>query len=626
MANSGTVTTPSDSYGSYFFVDWSIASQDTVNNTSTINWSCGVHIASGRIYYSNAVRIGSITIDGRQVFGGATKSNYGEGNHTIASGTITVTHNDFGEKTLTVGYFYGWLYSSTTLESGGSSWSLQTIARGATITSASDFTSEGEPTIQFNNPLGASVDSLEMCLSYGTGIDFPYKEILNKTGTTYTYPLTQSEKEKLITDTVNSRNINIYLKTVIGGRSLYNTASVTFTVNENDDTKPSITISSVSPYPVVLGDSYVQGRTGIQLQATAAAKYGASISGYSLILKQGDQVIYSKASTSPTIIVDTLNVSGNVTIELTATDSRGFTKTVTDAVEYLSYADPSIAAISGESDVVIRRGTISPIAPSPTGTYVVVKAKRIFSTLNGQNAATFSYRSKTSQTADYPAEWTDIPLIGSDELVVALGNGTYLAGTSYNLQLRLIDTLGGTIVMTVTIPTSSATLHLRVGGLGVGIGKYCEHDNALEVAWDTDIDGSLTSDSVNTDVVNADTLNIGETDDIDYIVEQGETDDGWRYRKWNGGTMEQWKEIGVLFPSWSSWGNLYDANGGTVTFGEGFIDHPIVNASNSRSDWSIPFVQGITASGFTIYGVRPNQGAIGTPYYFNIFAIGRWKN
>ena len=77
-------------YDSYFWVKWESGGQDVSANKTTINWSCGV--MPGHKFYSNAVKMSAVTINGVQVYAGGTYSNitdYKE--HTLASGTLEVS-------------------------------------------------------------------------------------------------------------------------------------------------------------------------------------------------------------------------------------------------------------------------------------------------------------------------------------------------------------------------------------------------------------------------------------------------------------------------------------------------------------------------------------------------------
>jgi hypothetical protein len=59
--------------------------------------------------------------------------------------------------------------------------------------------------------------------------------------------------------------------------------------------------------------------------------------------------------------------------------------------------------------------------------------------------------------------------------------------TSYIVQIRVVDDIGESAILEFKIPTDHITVHLKKGGKGVGIGKYSENDNCLEIAPDWDI-------------------------------------------------------------------------------------------------------------------------------------------
>ena len=102
MATSGQLNT-NTAYDSYFWVKWSQHSQDIAANKTKINWSCGVYC--GHNFYSNAIKMSAVIINGVQVYGGGTYSNFYDGDHTIASGTLEISHGTDGKKTFSISPF-----------------------------------------------------------------------------------------------------------------------------------------------------------------------------------------------------------------------------------------------------------------------------------------------------------------------------------------------------------------------------------------------------------------------------------------------------------------------------------------------------------------------------------------
>ena len=130
MASSGIVKT-NTVYDSYFWVKWELDSQNIAGNKSTISWSCG--ITPGHKFYSNAVKMSAVTINGSQVYSGGTYSNitdYKE--RTLASGTLDISHSSDGSKTFTVATFSGQVWKNSgylTATAAAQSFALPTIPR-----------------------------------------------------------------------------------------------------------------------------------------------------------------------------------------------------------------------------------------------------------------------------------------------------------------------------------------------------------------------------------------------------------------------------------------------------------------------------------------------------------------
>ena len=147
MATNGQVNTNTE-YDSYFWVKWrQSGDQDIPNNRTQIAWSCGVYC--GHTFKTNAIRMDAVTINGVKVYNGATYSNFAKGNHTIASGTMWVSHNQNGTKTLSISAFTGWLYEKHNYSSNGGNFELTAIPRASSI-SCSSANIERNPTIEIH--------------------------------------------------------------------------------------------------------------------------------------------------------------------------------------------------------------------------------------------------------------------------------------------------------------------------------------------------------------------------------------------------------------------------------------------------------------------------------------------
>lgn len=58
---------------------------------------------------------------------------------------------------------------------------------------------------------------------------------------------------------------------------------------------------------------------------------------------------------------------------------------------------------------------------------------------------------------------------------------------SYELELSAVDALGSVRAVEYAIPTAAVAVYLAQGGTAVGVGKYAEHDKAVDIAPDWDV-------------------------------------------------------------------------------------------------------------------------------------------
>ena len=489
MATSGQLNT-NTTYDSYFWVKWSqIGDQDVPNNRTQIAWSCGVYC--GHSFYTNAIKMSAFQINGTQVYSGGTYSNYSKGDHTIASGTMWIGHNTDGTKTFSVSSFTGWLYSNYNYSSNGGSYSLTTIPRQATLTSAPDFTDVQNPTISYSNPAGNAVTALDACISFtGARDDIAYRAI-SKTGSSYQFPLTDAERDVLRNNTSGkNRSVIFYVRTKIGSVTYYSTITKKFTVTENDKTKPtvSMSISPVSTLGEPFNSMYIQGKTKVKAALTFGFKYGASIDG-SCINVQG--VDYGSPYES-----GYLTKSGYHVVTGAVRDSRGFYGTAQQGINVIEYGKPLVIPLSSENAIQCYRsdGNGKRVGNS---TSIWIKAKRSYYSVGGNNTCALEWRWKKASEVwnDNEHKWSDlIPSTATTNEFNALIQGVvFELKEAYTIQLMAIDTIGEYDIKTFDIPTQDVALHLGRGGKNVSVGSYCDYSQeyTFHSEWDATFDKSI---------------------------------------------------------------------------------------------------------------------------------------
>lgn len=218
---------------------------------------------------------------------------------------------------------------------------LTKIPRAATITGAPNFTDEDNPTITFSNPAGSAVDKLEACISLtGARADIAYKEITDKTATSFTFNLTDEEREVLRQATLegsDSRSVYFILQTTIAEETYRSPLAKTFTVINANPTV-SVLMMDINEKTVALtGDSLaviIKGYSNIGYEMSGTALKGASITDYSAV----------NGSTTLTTATGTFNGVNTNTFTFTATDNRGLSATKTLTPNLIDYFKPTCNA------------------------------------------------------------------------------------------------------------------------------------------------------------------------------------------------------------------------------------------------------------------------------------------
>lgn len=326
QVRSGSFTTTSYSNRSITF-NWSLASQSIENNTSTINWS---FVGSGSATSWYNTRNGYVNIDGARRWTQTSDIQLRNGT-AMASGTLTITHNADGKRSFSADAG-ATIFNYGTYQTGSGSWELPQIPRAATLTTAPNFTDEGNPTITYSNPAGSAVSSLKACIAdiNGQNLYAEYRDIPID-GTAYTFNLTEQERNNLRWASINSPNLAVkfYVTTTIGGNTYYSTLDKIVNIVNSNPTIEASAIDVGTASTLLTGDNktIIKGHNYIEVSQTAKAYKGASIKKQTISC--GGQVI--NGASGSLVNVD----SGEILF--TATDSRGFTTTKTINLKVIDY-------------------------------------------------------------------------------------------------------------------------------------------------------------------------------------------------------------------------------------------------------------------------------------------------
>lgn len=484
MATSATIRT-SVSYDSYFWVYWERSSTDIENNRTKIYWSCGVYC--GHEFYSNAIKMSAVTINGTKVYSGGTYSNFKVGDHKIASGYLNIAHNSDGSKTFSVSAFTGWLYLDHNYSASAASFTLPSIARASSLT-ASNGTLGVSQTLKINRKSTSFRHILRRTVgSSDTNV------LIGKSQNVVSYAWSPSKSWAQYNTTGKTIACKLELETYASSSatSVIGTVSksITLTIPEDDDTKPtvSIAVAPVNPsnFPTALAGLYIQGKSKAKVTCTASPKYNATISEYTV-----SAGTLSKRGSSSAQTTDYLQTAGSIPVTAKVKDSRGFygqTAAATN-ITVLPYSKPTIAPIDGQSKIICERSDANG-ASSRSGTYLRIRAKAVYSSLDSKNTCTMQYRYKIESGA-----WSAwINLTSSNGVVDATLDRGLSAQSAYTVELRAVDLIEASVSFPFSIPTDAVNLHLRAGGKGIGIGRYCAGEGRLDVAYDAFFEKGVTT-------------------------------------------------------------------------------------------------------------------------------------
>lgn len=375
----------------------------------------------------------------------------------------------------------------------------------AKITEAPNFTDEENPTIKYSNPFGNSVATLQACISFdGSKDDIAYRDV-TKTGTSYTFSLTDAERTVLRNKAANTNSLTVifYLRTTYNGSSYHSTSSRTMSIVNANPTFSNFTYEDIntttknltgSNQIIVKGYSNVIGKVSVANKATA--QKSATMKEYRLTI--GDKTGTGTYSSSAEVRVPTsgslVGVS-SATIEMYAIDSRSNSTKKTIALSSSNYKDYSsikIATLAAE-----RQGGVS------STTTLKFTAKYWNSSFGSvtNDIVTCKYRYKKTSQSD--SSYVD----GGTTLTYSKSNGTITGNLviqgdkgasgfdvsySYNIQLIVSDKLTSA-TSTITIGSGTPAIAIYKDNVAIGQKYDTTKGGKLQVSGDVNASGNINA-------------------------------------------------------------------------------------------------------------------------------------
>ena len=396
----------------------------------------------------------------------STASNYSSTTDTTLSGlSVNTSYNiyvqasangfDVNSNTITVSTYSYPSLSSISPSSGN-------IGTGVTLNITNPLNREVKVKMQYALTSGGTYtnyneggSSIKYWTSTGTSITVvPDKSAL--------YNLIPNQTSLYVKFTLIYNNVNRGTSSVF----IYNMVAA--------DCAPSWTGVSASDITYYDGNSVITGITGnnqqivqsksniyIKLKKAATAQYGATINNYTCWITGN--------STSQTLTVNTAKPMGvsssgsTITVTIVATDSRGLevpiTKNITNVI---SYTNPT-GVVSVKRINNWENQTTLTIVPNWA--------------INNNNVGIISYKYKKSTDSSWSStyNYNSVTTLNLDNQY------------SWDFSITLTDSLNGTTILTAAVDKGSPICFIDPTKLSVGINRFPETNNILDVAGDARI-------------------------------------------------------------------------------------------------------------------------------------------
>lgn len=502
-------------------------------------------------------------------------------NEVITSGSGTVTHNANGTKTLTLNATAHNNYWNFT-KSLSASVTLPTIPRQATIKTAPNFNDEQNPSITYSNPAGTYVTSLKAGI-YGTNGSTAYASYrdISKTGTSYTFTLTDAERNALRSAAANSGTLSVrfYVQTVIGGNTYTSYLTKTLTiVNANPTFEATYQDTNASTIAIT-GDNQllIQNQSTLQIDVTDATAY--KYASLSSIQASINGIIYNGtiSGSTATFNIGTIDVSQDIDAIITLTDSRGYKINKSLALQVLEWQLPT-------ANITLQRQN-----NYYSATDITVDAN--YSSLDNQNTIDIKVRTKKTTDGSYGA-YTTL----TDNVTTTLNLDNQY---EWDVQVVITDRLGST-TYNLTLDKGMPIIYFDRLKRSVGINCFPNDTESLESKI-----GNSQFNLINSGI---DSYLFGT--------------DG--YIRYNNGFQIAWVTLNVTgnFSAWA--GSIYYLNSSTKNWPQAFTEIYYQNATADQVFyWLANSTPTITASGMVRLLRVNGQNNVNIP--ITITGYGKWK-
>ena len=410
-----------------------------------------------------------MTVNGKQVVNKTMAMDFrNKATVQLASWTGAISHGSDGSKKLDCSGSFS--ISGSSYLSGGSvscSIQLESIPRATKPTlSSSSVTLGNVVTINISPAVSSWTHNIYYRIGTGSWTRFATGV---KANYSWTVPLSIANSYPSSTNGTITIGLNTYNgSTQIGG---------TQTVNLNISIPASIvpSVSSVSVAETTGGLSsygYVQYKSKLKIVASVSGSYSSSIKSYNYYI--GSQSYSSLGNTYT--MGEEVRDSGNVTITVEVTDSRGRTAKNTASISVLPYSIPQIWQMD-----CTRCGDASG-SYNTNGGFLKVTMGFSIAALNNKNGASYKLEYSLLGANSWSTLASGSTYNYSDSYVSS--SAILNSANSYNIRLTVADDFTNTVFVK-DVSTVTTLMSYIVKKFAFAIGKAAEISNTFEVALET---------------------------------------------------------------------------------------------------------------------------------------------
>ena len=460
MASSGRVNT--NAYdGRYVAFIWNVTSQNIKANTSTISWRLEGDGTGGSASWYKAGAF-KVVIDGTTVYSTSQDDRITLYDGTVvASGNYTFNHNSQGEKSFSVS-IQAAIYTYAVNCTGSGSFSLPTISRISDITAVNGANISDDLIVNYTEYVASYTNTLIIKRGSTT------LQTITDYQTGAAFKLSSSALNNIYTNVTDAKKVTLSfsLKTYDGSTLLGTSDAVDKALNI-DNSNPTIAgvtykDSNATTTAITSNDQYIiRNKSTLRVTATnLAAINGATLA--SLSVSGGGlsstRTLTGTTDASEVFNLGTVNQSGDFTLTVTLTDSRGFTAKKNIKVLVYDYNAP-VATIAAQR-----------VDNYYTTTNVTVNAQ--IASLGGNNALAITAQYKKTTESSYG---DPVTIENRTKTALSLDNNY-----AWDLRITVSDRLAST-VYNLTIGRGLPVLFMDRVKSSVGVNCFPKNDGSFEV-------------------------------------------------------------------------------------------------------------------------------------------------